>query len=110
MNYHEKELKNIKKFIEDYPEYIPEILDMIKLSLINYKEFCENRNNIELREALSDAVQHLGMKKRLPEKEIPRFLTRIKEAVFKNGITDCQTEGERVFYKRYFGEKNDQYN
>ena len=101
----EKQLKKIKSFILEYPEHIPEILDAVNQSLKDYKNFCERQNNWKLREALGDAVHLLGMKKKPSEKEMPKFLHRIKNAIFKNGIGSNHHQGEKNFYKRYFGEK-----
>jgi len=100
----QQELKRIKEFIIGCPEYIPTILGIIGENLNEYRAFCENRNNHELREALGDAVHILGMKKKPSEKEMPRWLIRIKDAIFKNGINHGHHEGEKEFYKKYFKE------
>ncbi len=102
----EEQLKKIKNFISEYPEHIPEILGSVTQSLKDYKNFCERQNNWKLREALGDAVMLLGMKKKPSEKEMPRFLQRIKSAIFEHGIERSNHhDGEKNFYRRYFGEK-----
>lgn len=101
----EEQLKKFKNFISEYPEHIPEILNAVNQSLKDYKKHCERQNNWKLREALGDAVHLLGMKKKPSEKEMPKFLQRIKSAIFEHGIGSNHHDGEKNFYKRYLEKK-----
>lgn len=96
-----EDLRSILKYIEEHPEHSELFLTATSKSLANFRARCEKRNNHLFREALGDACHMLGMKRRPKAKEMRNFCVRIKDAIFKDGITQFHHEGEKNFFNRY---------
>jgi hypothetical protein len=95
------EIEQIKEWITRHPDSLPDLLTHIGNTLSAYRESCEKRNNHLLREALGDAVLLLGLNRR-PRKDImTKLCTHIREAIFKDGLTDYHHAGEQRFYEKY---------
>jgi len=97
-----EKLKEIKKFIEENPDYHAVLLGIIADKYNQYLEWCEKQNNTLLREALGDAVHLLGMKRRPNNRDMKEYCVRIEKAIFPQGINNnFHHEGEKRFYKRF---------
>jgi len=92
------------KIISEHPQYLPDMLAHIHTILIEYKNICRKENDLLLREALGDAVHLLGMKKKPDHEFMKKMCKRIKEAIFKDGITLHHHQGEKNFYEKYLAE------
>lgn len=101
------EKEEFLKVLSDHPEFLPETLLHLYGMLTRYKEYCEKQNNILLREALGDAVHLLGMKRKPDKDMVKKLSTRIKEAIYPNGIQPFHHQGEINFYEKYLKEKEE---
>lgn len=97
-------LEKLLKQIDENLDKLPEILTHISSRLIEYRETCERKNNVLLREALGSACQLLAMKRRLPDKEMKKYCVLIERAQFPNGLELWHHQGEKDFYNRYLKE------
>ena len=99
----QKFLYDFEKNLESYRNLTPYILSIIAQDYKNFQDVSEKKNNTLLREALGDACIILSMKRKPNEKELPKYLERIKQAIFPKGITEFHHDGEKNFYNKFFG-------
>lgn len=92
--------EEINNKIKDNPNVIPLVLSYISQNLDLYMENCKKQNDGLLREALGDAVHVIGMKRKPAEKELPKYLERVKKAIFPDGITEYHHQGEKNFFNK----------
>lgn len=97
-------LEKLLKQIDENLDKLPEILTHISSRLIEFRETCERKNNVLLREALGSACQLLAMKKKPPTKEMKQYCILIERAQFPNGLESWHHQGEKNFYNRYLKE------
>ena len=103
-----KNLNNILNIIENNPEIYPYVMTGMTTILFEFKEKCKRRNDNLLREALGDACNILGQKKLPSLKELSSlYCTRIRKAIFSNGIETYHHEGEKNFFKKMGWDRDD---
>lgn len=101
--------EKLVKEVMDFPLAWPDILIGIASGMKQYRDACRKQNDWRIREALGDAVHLLGMDKRPPKNVMKLHAGRIKNVVYPQGIdTPNLHEGERRFWRKYFGEEKNQ--
>lgn len=95
------EKEEFLKVVLQHSEYLPDVFKLFSQMLEEYKDKCEKRNNILLREALGDACTIMSHKRRPSKEDMKIFSGRIERAIFPNGLEPYHHTGEKNFYDIY---------
>jgi len=93
------DVKLIEGMIARNPLLVPHILSLCSAYLTDFQTSAKRKQDHLLREALGDAV-HLLSKNKKPQK-MHVHCTRIKKAIFPNGVNNTHHQGEKDFFNRY---------
>ena len=102
LNEYEKQfLIDLDKNLNEYLHLMPLIHLILYNKFKEYQDKCQKENNQKLREAIGDLCNIMSLDKKPPKEDMKKYLQRVKDAIFPNGIQENHHQGEKLFYKKF---------